>query len=207
MESVITYIMEHYHPLSILLYGSYADGSQNQNSDFDALVISADNLSYHDMSIVDGIPMDVFVYPASSFNGEISCADYVQLLDSKVLMDTAGIGERLKNRIIEYIDSLPRKTETEIREEIQWCKKMLLRTQRKDTEGMYRWHWVLIDSLEIFCDAVHAYYRGPKKALRWMEHHYPQAYSRYREALTNFCPESLSQWILYLESIAESMDK
>ena len=35
------------------------------------------------------------------------------------------------------------------------CKKMLLRTLRSDAEGLYRWHWVLIDSLEIFCDAVH----------------------------------------------------
>lgn len=37
---IIKYIMETYSPEAIIVYGSYADGSANENSDFDALVIT-----------------------------------------------------------------------------------------------------------------------------------------------------------------------
>ena len=60
MEQVLKYIREKYNPLSIILYGSYADGTNNLNSDFDALVIVADHEQFHDTSIVDGVPLDVF---------------------------------------------------------------------------------------------------------------------------------------------------
>ena len=70
MEQVIEYIHEKYNPLSIILYGSYADGTNNLNSDFDALVIAADHELFHDTSIVDGVPLDIFVYPLAYFDGE-----------------------------------------------------------------------------------------------------------------------------------------
>mgnify|MGYP002508212092 CR=1 FL=1 len=44
-----------YSPLSIILYGSYANGTNNLNSDFDALVISHHHEEFHDTSFVNGI--------------------------------------------------------------------------------------------------------------------------------------------------------
>lgn len=35
MDKIINYICQKYEPLSIIVYGSYADGSNNENSDFD----------------------------------------------------------------------------------------------------------------------------------------------------------------------------
>ena len=55
LEDIIKYIQEKYNPLSVILYGSYANGTNNLNSDFDALVISSDNEQFHDTSFVDGI--------------------------------------------------------------------------------------------------------------------------------------------------------
>lgn len=60
LEQVLKYIRGKYDPLSIILYGSYADETSNLNSDFDALVIAADHEQFHDTSIVDGVPLDVF---------------------------------------------------------------------------------------------------------------------------------------------------
>ncbi|MBR5774458.1 MAG: nucleotidyltransferase domain-containing protein, partial [Clostridia bacterium] len=37
MEQIIEYINQKYNPISIILYGSYADGTNNLNSDFDSL--------------------------------------------------------------------------------------------------------------------------------------------------------------------------
>ena len=65
MERILKYIQEKYNPLSIILYGSYADGTNNLNSDFDALVITSNQEQFHDTSRIDGIPLDVFVYPSN----------------------------------------------------------------------------------------------------------------------------------------------
>ena len=43
LEKIIEYIKQKYNPLSIILYGSYANGTNDLNSDFDALVISYDH--------------------------------------------------------------------------------------------------------------------------------------------------------------------
>lgn len=63
MEQILSYLVETYAPKAILVYGSYADGSDNEHSDFDALVISGCQGRSHDMSMVNGVTLDVFVYP------------------------------------------------------------------------------------------------------------------------------------------------
>mgnify|MGYP002508368365 CR=1 FL=1 len=47
--------------MSVIAYGSYADGSHNADSDFDALVITESHEVFHDVSFVEGIQLDVFV--------------------------------------------------------------------------------------------------------------------------------------------------
>lgn len=59
----------------------------------------------------------------------------------------------------------PHKSNAEIQVNIDWCLKMFERVKRNDAEGMCRWHWVLIDSLEIYCDIMHHPYWGPKKII------------------------------------------
>ena len=49
MDKIVTYLKDTYQPDAIIAYGSFADGSENKNSDFDALVI-ADNVRMHDSS-------------------------------------------------------------------------------------------------------------------------------------------------------------
>ena len=78
LEKIIEYIKQKYNPLSIILYGSYANGTNNLNSDFDALVISYDHEQFHDTSFVNDIQLDVFVYPASYFDGEFDCNNFIQ---------------------------------------------------------------------------------------------------------------------------------
>lgn len=201
MEQIIEYIKQKYSPLTIILYGSYANGTNNLNSDFDALVISQDHEQFHDTSFVNGIQLDVFVYPNSYFDGDYDCNDFVQIFDGKVIIDSDGKGKALQSFVLEHIQNRLNKTSEEIQANIDWCVKMFERVKRCDTEGMFRWHWVLIDSLEIFCEAVHHPYLGPKKSLKWMEENHPKAFSCYGKALSNFSTESLSDWISYLKNI------
>lgn len=200
MEQIIEYIKQKYNPISIILYGSYANGTNNLNSDFDSLVISYDHEQFHDTSFVDGIQLDIFVYPASYFDGNYDYNDFIQIFDGKIIVDIDGRGKELQSNVLSYLQNRPQKTKTEIETSVDWCIKMLARVKRSDAEGMFRWHWVLIDSLEIFCDVMRHPYLGPKKSLKWMEENHPAAFTCYQTALTNFNMESLENWIAYINN-------
>lgn len=201
MEQIIQYIQKEYNPLSVILYGSYADGTNNLNSDFDALVISSDHKQYHDTSFVDGVQLDVFVYPARYFDGEYNCEEFIQIFDGRIIADSNDIGKTLQSNIQAYLQKRPPKTSAEIQTNIDWCIKMFERIKRDDAEGMFRWHWVLIDSLEIFCDIMQQPYYGPKKSLKWMEKNHPVASDCYKRALQDFSMDSLENWIEHIKTI------
>ena len=200
MEQIIEYIKQKYSPLCVILYGSYANGTNDLNSDFDAMVISSDHDQYHDTSFVDGIQLDVFVYPASYFQGDYNCEDFVQVFDGRIVTDTNDMGKTLQSKVQACLKNRPHKTKDEIQASIDWCTKMLARAKRRDTEGMFRWHWLLIDSLEIFCDIKQQPYFGPKKSLKWMEESHPDAYCRYKKALSDFNMDNLENWVTYMKT-------
>lgn len=201
MERVIKYIQDKYNPLCIILYGSYADGTNNLNSDFDALVIAPDHEQFHDTSFVDGVPLDVFVYPSMYFEGEYECEDFVQIHDGRIIADSNGIGKTLQENVRAYLRNLPVKSSEEIQASVDWCEKMFERAKRGDCEGMFRWHWVLIDSLEIFCDIMHHPYFGPKKTLKWMEEKHPKSFDCYKKALQNLDMECLEEWVVHIKNL------
>ena len=200
LEQIIEYIKKKYNPLSIILYGSYANGTNNLNSDFDALVISNDYERCHDTSFVKGIQLDVFVYPASYFDGSYDCNDFIQIFDGKIIADCDGRGKTLQTNVLSYLQNRPQISKEEIDASIDWCIKMFARVKRGDAEGMFRWHWVLIDSLEIYCDVMHHPYWGPKKSLKWMEENHPNAFDCYQKALGDFSMETLENWIRCIEN-------
>lgn len=199
-EKIVGYLKKTYQPDAVIVYGSFADGSANLNSDFDALIIAGKEKA-HDSSIVDGVVLDVFVYPAEMFSADYDPEEFVQVWDGKIVLDEHGIAGQLKAKVLDYIEHLPKKTVTEVAQEVEWCEKMLLRTMREDVEGYYRWHWVLCDSLEIYFDIKGLHYYGPKKALRLMEKSDAKAFGLYAKALREFDRESLSAWIDYLKSM------
>ena len=200
MEQIIEYIKQKYNPLSIILYGSYSNGTNNLNSDFDSLVISYDHEQFHDTSFVNGIRLDVFVYPASYFEGDFDCNDFVQIFDGKIILDSDEKGKILQTKVVSHLQNRPQKSKAEIEASVDWCTKMLARVKRYDAEGMFRWHWVLIDSLEIFCDIMKHSYFGPKKSLQWMEENHPVAFAYYKKALEDFSIDNLENWIAYIQN-------
>lgn len=201
MEQIIAYIKHTYHPLTVILYGSYANGTNDADSDFDALVIARDCEQAHDTSFVDNIPLDVFIYPLSYFDETVDYDEFIQIFDGKLLMDTDGYGAQLLACVRSYLYSRPHKTKAENQANLDWCVKMLERARRNDAEGMFRWHWVLNESLEIFCDIARYPYFGPKKTLQWMKTEHPEAFACYEKALFDFQIASLENWISYIKSM------
>ena len=79
MDEIIAYLQKKYDPAAVLVYGSFADGTQSENSDFDALVLSQTHREFHDTSFVGETQLDVFVYPLSLFQGEYHPETFVQV--------------------------------------------------------------------------------------------------------------------------------
>ena len=78
---------------------------------------------------------------------------------------------------------------------------MLKRTEREDTEGYFRWHWVLTEFLAIYCEITDQRCFGVKKALKLLEKKDAQGYDLYRKALQEFNRESAGRWITYLKQL------
>lgn len=201
MEKMLEYIREKYNPLGLTVYGSFADGSNNQNSDFDALAITADGSFTHDRSVIQNTELDLFVYPGSAFEGPYDRTHYAQVWDGRILLDTDGVASTLKNAVNQYLEAIPPKTEEENRQNLLWCRKILLRARREDMEGYFRQHWLLVDSLEIYCDLRKIPYWGPKRSLRHMEATDWKYAALYRNALESFRLEAAQKWIDHLWNI------
>ncbi len=205
MESIIEYLNQTYRPLSIILYGSYANGTNDETSDFDALVISRDVGPFHDTSFQNGVPLDVFVYPASFFEEDYDCNDFIQIIDGTILRDHDALGESLQAEVRAYLQDRPKRSQAELDAAVDWCIKMLARAKRCDAEGLFRWHWVLTESLEIFCDLMQQPYQGPKKSLQWMKKSHPAAFTCYQNALAEFDLSHLEAWIAYLQTASKAI--
>ncbi len=205
MESIIEYLKQKYAPLTIIVYGSYASGTNDASSDFDALLISANHEQCRDTSIVDGVPLDVFVYPAAYFLSGYDPDDFIRVFDGKIIMDSMELGHRLQSRVLERLKSRPHKPKAEVLADVDWCARMLERAGRGDAEGMYRWHWLLTDSLEIYCDIMQHPFLGPKKALAWLKEQQPEAFSLYERALLEISPDSLKGWIDCIQAASSKL--
>ena len=200
MEGILNYLYATYAPSAVILYGSYTDGTAGEGSDFDALLL-AEGAPLHDVAIVEDTQLDVWVYPVDYFAEDARLAEAVTILDGIILHDPQEEGAALQARVKAYWTDKPAKTAEENAASLAWCRKMLRRTDRPDAEGFFRWHWLLVDTLEIACDLLHMPYRGPKKALRLLEVNHPSVYEVYARALGSFTKEELVIWIECLEGL------
>lgn len=200
MESLLNALDAAYAPEVLILYGSYADGTNGADSDFDALLL-ADHAPCHDVSVVEGVQLDVWVYPPDYFADDASLAEVIQIEDGIIVHDPHGRGAMLQSRVRAMLAAQPGKSAEENAEALAWCRKMLKRTERKDAEGLFRWHWLLTESLEIACDLLHHPYPGPKKALRRLERVHPALHAAYARALAEFTQAALTDWVNALEAL------
>ena len=199
---ILSYLRSAYDPLAILAYGSYADGTWGPDSDFDALLLTGGGQAGHDVSFVEGVQLDVFLYPAGHFDGPFDPGQFPQLAEAVILLDRDGRGRALADRVRAWQAERRPPALEELQAQVAWCRKMLRRTERRDAEGLFRWHWLLVDSLEICCGLLGAPYRGPKKSLRWLSGAFPEGYRLYAAALARLDAAALEKWVAWLEEAA-----
>ena len=97
------------------------------------------------------------------------------------------------------MDSYPKKSPDEKAELRSWCDKMLCRAKRRDPEGMYRSHWLLTDSLEIYCDMRDRFYFGPKKTIRLLKKEDYRGFTLFCNAMEDH--NCMDSWINYVTNV------
>ena len=195
MERLVAHLTEKYRPLAMVVYGSYATGDQRAESDFDALLIT-EGTEAHDTEMIGGVRLDAWVYPRA-WAEELADGDAViQLHGGRVLLDTDGLAARLIALARAHAAAYQPPSQEEKRQLLAWYEKMAQRARRGDAEGLYRWHWLMQDSLQVYCDVRDRFCFGPGKTLRAMRLEDPDALRFYEAAMRS--PEALEAWIARL---------
>lgn len=103
-ETILRYLEETYHPHTIITYGSYRDGTNGQDSDFDALLIADGIARGHDAATAAGVTLDVFCYPTGGLEERRDAGEIVQIFDGALEQDERGTGAKLLRRVNGYVE-------------------------------------------------------------------------------------------------------
>lgn len=201
IKKITNVLLQEYAPQSMILYGSCADGSFDQDSDFDALLICDAPTCKKRSDMLEGVRLDVHFVSSDELILGVDPEEYLQVYDGVLLRDEHGTGAKLIESVRAYVAQQPFKTHEEKALELAWCDKMLVRAQRGDAEGFYRWHWLLTESLMIYCEIKEWFYFGPKKTIKRMQKEDEASYRMYEEALRKLDWEQAQTWIKRLHAL------
>ena len=185
---------------TIVLYGSYARGDQNSESDLDALGVS--DSATEEFRVADAWPidedhdpksdhkserqfcdLDVFVHPRHQLE-TLSCAELQKLRWGVILTDPFGIAQKNIQRVQEWVKTPPKMPSDWHRAQtLSWCKRMVRRACQCDTEGHYRLHWLAMEVLPIWFELRGQHFFGPKESFAWLKKHEPKTFDQFDAAM------------------------
>ena len=175
------YLIEKYRCHTIILYGSFANGSHTDESDIDLVCFSDNYNKENDTTVLNGRQLDAWIYSTETMD---DATQFLHIRGGEILLDK-------KNKCIGFLNNIDKKfaigpKQLTLKEKDflkDWLKKMLRRAKKGDTEGNFRYHWMLTDALEIYFDIKGIWYLGPKKSLQWLYENDKEAYDMFDNAL------------------------
>ncbi|WP_297633288.1 nucleotidyltransferase domain-containing protein [uncultured Clostridium sp.] len=199
LNNLKNYLIKTYNCHSMILYGSYSNNTQTNESDLDVICFSDDFHFKTDNSVFQNVQLDCFIYDTDKMN---DIENLTHLYGGKILLDNRNFCSSLLTTIEKSLISKNTFTSSEIQHQKAWLRKMLKRSNRGDIEGNFRYHWLLVDSLEIYFMVKGYIYLGPKKSLNYLEEKDPIAFKYFNTALnpsSNY--DNLEALIMYILNI------
>jgi predicted nucleotidyltransferase len=170
LESACEGLVANWGAHTVLLYGSRADGTETEDSDYDLAAFAPVEGTIRDASVRMGSFLDLFIYPDSVLHEPTE--EHLKLRGSKVLLQRGAEADAFLRRLDDLYQRGP---ETLPLDEIEarriWALKMVSRIRRQDIEGAYRRVWLLTALLEDYFVIRGLWFEGPKKAFRWLDQH------------------------------------
>lgn len=198
---ILQYLLQTHDPLAIIVTGSYADGSYDENSDFDAWLFGRDpNRGINEMSMVNHVPLHIKIYPPISYD-HLSLEWLKYFAGAVIAYDPEGLAQRFMAHVEESLKRYPCLPPDFKKRKITGMQALLRRARKQDFAGDHRGHMMLSDSLEVWCDLSDRIYLSTKKTLRCMEQEDPESAAIYRRAMRSFDPEDMQAWVDRLRAI------
>ena len=132
-EAIRLALTQRYHPRAMILYGSYARGDWDEESDFDCLLIADSKPCRHDGSMIDGVQLDCFLFTVGETLSE-DLDPFLPILDGVLVFDD-GVGAALMERVRRYAETHARTSAEDKAFLRTWITKTLRRTEKGDEEG------------------------------------------------------------------------
>jgi len=195
-ETIIEYLKRTYSPHTILLYGSYMRGDNDESSDFDCIVITDKKEKKHDSSVIENVRLDCFIYTDEEIETK-STDTFLAAYDCKIVLDN-GTGKRLKERVENYVQSHTKTDEQEKKFIASWARKTLERIKKGDDEGSFRAVWLFTESLSDYFTLRDMFYFGSKKAIRYLKENDEKGYALFHKAAFERTNEAIENWVRYV---------
>ncbi|WP_281816867.1 nucleotidyltransferase domain-containing protein [Vallitalea longa] len=177
------YLVEKYNCHIIILYGSYARGDYTPESDIDIICFADDTHNCNDTEVFNGKQLDVWIYDTKCLNHP---EDYLHILNNKILFDSKDMAKDFIGKIDKIYKNGPEKLDENKKQfHRDWLKKMYNRSKKGDIEGIYRHHWMMKDSLEIYFELKGKWFLGVKNSLKWMQENDKTGYDLFKEAIVS----------------------
>ncbi len=204
MEKIIAYLKEKYRLSSMIVSGDFAEGKSE--GIFEAIAMGPTSPYAHETGTVEGVKLDVLVYPREIFYGEIALDEFEAAHEGLVVLDTDGMGSWLKRMIAQQIASIPLKPREAVEDSLHWCRAMAERAAQNDAEGLFCRHWLLTDSVEVYSDVCGLPFLSPKKTMGKMAKSDPEAAEIHLAAMGSMDHAALMAWVELLEKRFEERE-
>lgn len=197
-EKILSYLKKTYHPLAVIVSGSYADGSFDEGSDFDCTVVVEGEKPFgHDSSVIDGVPLDCFIYTDEEAE-DIDPDAVLPIFNGRIIFDTDGIAANMKAKVAKYVADNTVTSESDKQIIRGFIVKCMKRMDKNDDDGNYRLISLLWESLCDYFLLRDMYFFGGKKAIKYLKENDPEGYGLYHKAITEKTPEAVKPWAEYI---------
>lgn len=200
MERILEYLQNTYNPISILLYGSFADGTNDQTSDFDCMLIVSEKGKNHDDAVIDGIQLDCYIFTEDELQSK-NIDTFLTAYNCSIVLDN-GIGAELKRRVHNYVEENTNTSKEEKDFLISWIQKTVVRIAKNDDEGNMRAVSFLAESLMDYHILRDIFYFGSKKAIHYLKKEDAEGYALFHSAVTLRSNDAIIKWAEYIVKIS-----
>lgn len=182
LAEIMRQLQEKYACHTIILYGSYARGEANEQSDYDIAAIREKGEMQRDCRLLGGVYLDSFIYSEKEVKEPDS--SFIHMKDGIVICQKHNIGDEFLSKIKKIYQQGPKKIpDWEKQVIVTWSQKMLARAKVGDIEGNYRRHWLLFDLLQAYFHLRDQWYLGPKESFLWLNKSDQTTFSFFEKAL------------------------
>jgi hypothetical protein len=188
LPRLVAYLRERHACHTVLLYGSVSRGEDGPESDVDVMGFREGGPSENDTSDFEGRRLDVWIKPVAELTAAVEGGAepreaFLHVAGGIPLADPQGLLAKLLEAVGREAEA-PVPMDPKQREFLSgWCRKMVKRAEKGDSEGDFRLHWLLNDSLGIAFRYLERRYPGPKAALRELARLHPDLHARFVSAL------------------------